>query len=106
LREANSRQVAQHEFEQLIATGVLRAQGFQSVRNPSSNFLKTMDTHIWKKLWAFLTQPAPEDSAEVNSDSQLLERCWNRFSVLNAKPDLQLLERCWNMPCVQSKYDC
>jgi hypothetical protein len=46
-----------------------------------------MNTHIWRKLWAFLNQPLFEqNSAQV-------------------KPDLQLLERCWNMPCVQSKID-
>jgi hypothetical protein len=58
-----------------------------------------MDTHIWKKLRAFLYQPLPEDLATI----QLLERCWNTFYIQDAEPDLdlQLLERCWNMPCNQ-----
>ncbi|NJO39768.1 MAG: hypothetical protein HC769_12395 [Cyanobacteria bacterium CRU_2_1] len=60
-----------------------------------------MNTNIWKKLWAFLYQPLPEDLANI----QLLERCWNTFYIQDAEPDLQLLERCWNMTCVQSKYD-
>jgi hypothetical protein len=63
-----------------------------------------MNTHIWKKLWAFLNQPLfEEDSAEV--DLQLLERCWNKPYIQDVESDLQLLERCWRKPCVQSKYD-
>ena len=58
-----------------------------------------MNTNIWKKLWAFLYQPLPEDLANV----QLLERCWDTFHIQDAELDLdpQLLERCWNMPCNQ-----
>jgi hypothetical protein len=65
-----------------------------------------MDTHIWRKLWAFLNQPLFEqDSAEVKPDLQLLERCWNMPCIQEIRPDLQLLERCWNMPYVQSECD-
>jgi hypothetical protein len=65
-----------------------------------------MNTRIWKKLWAFLNQPLFEqNSAKVNPDLELLERCWNMFYIQDAESDLQLdlelLERCWNMFYIQ-----
>jgi hypothetical protein len=79
-------------------------QGLKSVRNPSSNSFKAMNTDIWRKLWAFLNQPLFEqNSAKV----QRLERCWNALYIQDAEPepDLQLLERCWHMSCQEVQLD-
>lgn len=83
-----------------------------------------MNTHIWRKLWAFLNQPLFEQNSTevqpdlqplerdstvpyiqaVELDLQLLERCWDKPYIQAVEP-LQLLERCWNMPHIQVKDD-
>lgn len=78
-----------------------------------------MNTHMWRKLWAFLNQPLFEqNSAVIEIDRQLLEHCWNKpyvqseyfhhpevISVTNCMLQIIYLERCWQQPCIRSGYD-